>query len=119
MYRIDDYYGWKKLKHWKRAIEMNIVGIKIVEKKEIPDDMMDSAISLLENDCFPISIICCRGEGNQKEIWMTALWFEIFEFLNNKRTLKKEGKEMWFEKMEDDKQKAILNAQISTIWLAE
>lgn len=57
----------EKVKTLEKGYRNEYSGNKDSGEKEIPDDMMDSAISLLENDCFPISIICCRGKEIKKK----------------------------------------------------
>lgn len=119
MHRTENYYKWKMLKHWKKAIEAGAVQIKIIEEIRIEDSLLEKAIGMLENNCFPITIICCQNEDRQREIWMTSLWVAIFNFLGNRRCIRRDGKEINFTGMGADEQNAILNAWIESIWIAE
>lgn len=119
MHRTENYYKWQKLKHWKTAIEAETVQIKIIEGIKIEDTLFEKAIEMLENNCFPITIICCRNEDSQREIWMTSLWVAIFNFLENRRCIRRDGKEINFAEMGADEQNAILNAWIESIWITE
>lgn len=119
MHRIENHYKWKTLKHWKRATEAGAVQVKIIEETGIEESLFEKAIELLENNCFPVTIICCQNEARQREIWMTSLWREIFNFLGNRRCIKRDGKEIGFTEMEADEQNAILNAWIESIWIAK
>ena len=119
MHRIENYYKWKTLKHWKVAIEAGAVRVKIIETIKPEDFLLEKAIELLENNCFPVTIICYQNEEKQREIWLTSLWTEIFDFLENGRRVRRDGKETGFAEMEADEQNAVLNARIESIWIAE
>lgn len=119
MHRIENRYKWKTLKHWKTAVEAEAVQVKIIEETGIEDSLLEKAIALLENNCFPVTMICCQKEKRQKEIWMTPLWAEIFDFLGNRRCIVKDGGKLSFTEMEAEEQHAILNARIESIWITE
>lgn len=119
MHRIEDNYKWKTLQHWRIALETGKVQIKIVEQRKITDVVIEEALKLLRNDCFPIAIICYKNKLGEKEIWLTSLWKGIFDFLDGGRCLEVEKKMIWFGEMTDDEKKSILNAQIISIWIAD
>lgn len=119
MRRIENYYKWKTLKHWKVAVETGAVRVKIIEGAKHGDVSLEKAIDLLVHNCFPVIMICFRNEERQKEIWLTSLWLEIFDFLGNRRRIRRSGQEIAFVEMGADEQNAVLNAWIESIWMAE
>ena len=60
MHRVADNYNWKTLKHWRIAVEAGNVRIKVMENDEVSDALLRNALKLLENDCFPLAMICCK-----------------------------------------------------------
>lgn len=119
MHRTENHYKWKTIKHWKTAIEAEVVQVKIIEEIRIEDSLLEKAIALLENNCFPVTIICCQKERGQREIWMTSLWVEIFNFLENRRCIIRDGEEIGFAEMRAEERSAVLDAWVESIWIAE
>ncbi len=119
MHRVENYYHWKTLEHWKIAMEAGDVQMKAAEGEEITDDILGKALSLLENNCFPVSLICYRDTEDQKVVFLTPLWAGVFKFLNNERCVQREEQRVRFQEMTDDEQKAILGAWIGSIWIRE
>lgn len=118
MYRMQDVYGWKNLRHWALALHMGKVTIYDEgEETDVSDTVLENAVSLLLNDCFPISLICICTENMEKKIVLTPLWKGIFGYLNNERSINAKKKQIYFKEMSDDDQKSILNALIHTIWI--
>lgn len=117
MHRVADNYNWKTLKHWRIAVEAGNVRIKVMENDEVSDALLRNALRLLENDCFPLAMICCKEKHGQKELFLTSLWKGIFDFLEDKRSLEIDGETVFFTKMADDKQKSVLSAQVPSIWI--
>lgn len=105
------------MKHWRIAAKKGNVQIKKVNKEECDNDLLVHALKLLENDCFPIAIICCVGEEGKKEMWLTSLWVGIFDFLDGRRGVSMGGEEIWFSKMPNDIQNNFLDAKIASIWI--
>ncbi len=119
MRRIRDYYNLKKLEHWKRVLDQNYVSWKYMEQEEVGDNTLWEALLLLENDCFPVAIVCCCNEENEKQILGTSLWNSIFSFLNGKRNISTENGDVYFHNLNSMSRTRILNAQIASIWLEE
>jgi len=107
------------LKHWNTALELGAVHRKIIVNKRDEEILLENAIEMLVSNCFPIAIVCYTNKKKEKEIWMTPLWVEIFNFLDGKSCIRKEDDQIYFEEMEDYKQQAVLNAWIESVWLAE
>lgn len=118
MYRLEDHYNWRVLRHWRIALETGNVGRKTIGTGKITNDLLGNAIKLLKDDCFPVSIICYCTVKNRKEIWMTPLWTGIFGFLDNQEYFEMAGEKIFFQDMTDTDQKAILNAQIASMWVS-
>lgn len=118
MYRLEDNYHWKTLRHWRTALEAGKVHVRIVEEEKVTEAVLNKALKLLKNDCFPIAIICWQDERNQKEIWLSSLWTGIFDFLDGRRCLERAGEKIYFGDMAYEDKDAILNAQIAAVWVA-
>lgn len=93
--------------------------MNVLEDNKVEDELVENSIKLLENNCFPVALICYRRREQEKEIWATSLWTEIFKFLENKRCIRREEENLIFRDMTDDEQKAILDAWIESVWLEE
>lgn len=115
--RIQDYYHWKKLDHWRILTEEGKVEWQGGEGTELPDQILENAIRLLENDCFSIAIICCLMEDGKKVCMETSLWKAIFSFLRNERAIIRGKNHIYFNELDEKVKNAILNAEIFSIWL--
>lgn len=117
MHRAADNYNWKTLKHWRIAVESGNVRTKAIETNKVPDALLKDALKLLASDCFPVTVICCKGKHGEKELLLTSLWKGIFDFLEDKRSLEIEGETVFFTKMTDDEKNSVLSAQVPSIWV--
>lgn len=117
MYRIEDTYNWKTLKHWKIAMKKENVQSQTLANERITNILLTKAVMLLKEDLFPVPIMCYRGENGQKKILLTSLWTGIFDFLDDKRWLINGKEKVYFSTMTDDEQQSILKAQILSIWV--
>ncbi len=119
MHRIEDYYRWNKLRQWKFVIETGNVGWKKAGNRHVENDVLERALQLLINNCFPTAIICLCTREHKKEILTTPLWEDIFSFVNNERQIIKDGREIWFRDMKPEDQRAVLGATIFSIWIRD
>lgn len=119
MNRIKDYYNWKRLEQWKMVLDKGNVGWRYINPVEVNDAILEEAVMLLKNDCFPIAIVCCCKEDRCKEIMGTPLWNGIFSFLESRRCIKIGGHEVFFKDLNALERKKILDAQISSIWVRD
>lgn len=117
--RIENYYHWKTLEQWKTVLESGMVQRRVIEEEAKENILLENAIEMLVNNCFPVAIVCYRNKERKKEIQMTPLWVEIFDFLEGRRYIRKENEEISFKDMENCEQKAILNAWIQSVWMTE
>lgn len=119
MHRIEDYYNWTILRHWKYVIDKGCVKWKVVQEEEIEDAVLDRALQALVHDCFPFAIVCCCMEDEGKVIWALPIWAAIIRFLNGERNIRTEKGIVSFEDMDTDKRCAILNAHVLAVWMKE
>lgn len=119
MYRIKDYYNWTRLEHWKSVLDKGSVGWQVLDPGEVEDAVLEKAIVLLKENCFPVAIVCCCKEDRSKEVLGTPLWNGIFSFLEDKRTIKTENGTICFKDMDDLEKRKILEAHIFAIWVKD
>ncbi len=120
MYRTYNIYEWKNLRHWTTALENGKITFANKGKvKECGDKELENALKLLQNDCFPIAILCIYHGKNKYGILLTPLWKSIFCYLNNERKANINGKTAYFSDITDDEQRKILKASIFAIWMSD
>lgn len=119
MYRIKDYYHWKKLSQWKFVLETGNVGWKKTVDGHAEDAVLENALYLLINNCFPTAMICHCTQEDKKEILATPLWEGIFAFINNERQITHEDTHICFRDMKPEDQYAVLEAEIFSIWVTD
>lgn len=119
MYRIKNAYNWKSLRHWTTALENGMaVYLNEYNLMDADDYMLENALKLLHNDCFPISLMCIYREECSCKICLTPLWKGIFDFIKNERSICINGERILFSDIMDDEQKKILSATIFSIWIS-
>lgn len=117
--RMDDYYNWEKIEHWKTALDANAVKWQEKTDEHTDEKTLAKAIMLLKHNCYPISIICQYINSDNKLLLATPLWNDIFAFINNKRYITINGTKSFFENLPCEDRIAILNARVHSIWLKE
>lgn len=117
MYRIDDNYNWKTLEQWKYVVDIGNVAWEKYEETKVSDSVLEKALKLLADNCFPSAIVCCLMRDGKKVLLVTPLWEGIFSFLNNKRAVKIKGRMTYFDELKAIDKKVILNAEIFSIWV--
>lgn len=117
--RVNDYYNWTKLSHWNDAlIDGSVTWGQISDEKHVRDIVLYSAVELLINNCYPISLICCYTYMNEKMLLYTPLWNDIIQFVNGKRSIFVNERNVFFQDFSEDERYAILNANVCSVWIA-
>ncbi len=73
------------------VLNKGTVGWRYINSAEVNAAILEEAVILLKNDCFPIAIVCCCKEDRCKEIMGTPLWNGIFSFLESRRCIRIDG----------------------------
>lgn len=101
------------------ALNNGYVKWRETDETGVDNSVLEQAIMLLRNDCFPIAIVCCCKEDRNKEILGTSIWKEIFSFLENKRTVRIAENDVLFMDMDVLERNKILSAHILSIWVKD
>lgn len=116
--RIKDYYHWTKLSHWNDAlINGSATWGQMSGGKDIEDNVLCSAVELLINNCYPISLICYHADTNGKVLLYDPLWYDIIQFVNGKRGIFVNEKSVHFQDLSENERCAILNANVHSVWI--
>lgn len=116
--RINDYYRWQRLEQWKFIIDRKEAEWEETEYPRINERMMESAIHLLNENRFPYAITCLRP-CYDRIILKPFFWKELFDFVSGKRGIRSGEKEIFFDNLNEDIRKNILEAWILSVWMAE
>lgn len=119
MRRIKDYYHWTKLSHWNDALaDGSVIWGQIYYDDQVEDAMIYRAIELLIDNCYPYSLICCHKNDSERVLVYTPLWKDIIQFVNGKRSIIMNEKQVFFKDLSESERHAVLNADIQSIWIA-
>lgn len=116
--RIKDYYHWTKLSHWNDAlINGSVTWGQMSDRKDIEDNVLCNAVELLIYNCYPISLICYHANMNGKVLLYNPLWNGIIQFVNGRRSIFVDGKDVFFQDLSENERCAILNANVHSVWI--
>ncbi len=116
--RIEDYCHWQRLEQWKFVIDRNEVEWEQSEYLQTDDRMLEDAVRLLKENRFPFAITCICPQYDRIML-KPFFWKELFDFVSGKRGIRSGEKEIFFDNLNEDIRKNILEAWILSVWMAE
>lgn len=115
MRRIRNIFGWTCLKDWIAAEEKGFINITENKYFEGNAELDNDILFLLENDCFPKSIVCVK-KGSDYYAMLMQCEIDLFRFIRNEAAFQGDNG-FCFSDLPGDKKQKILNARIDSIWL--